>query len=62
MNFVSCSAHKIHSNLAWKISKMANIPALIGFFENYGIIDIILVDGLECGKASDCPSFQICFG
>jgi len=26
---------------------MVNIPALIGFFENYGIIDIILVDGVE---------------
>jgi len=26
---------------------MVNMPALIGFFENYGIIDIILVDGVE---------------
>ena len=25
---------------------MANMLALIGFFENYGIIDIILVDGV----------------
>jgi len=26
---------------------MVNMPDLIGFFENYGIIDIILVDGVE---------------
>ncbi len=35
-----------HSNLFGKLLKMVNIPALIGF-ENYGIIDIILVDGVE---------------